>query len=308
MTNSPASAAAASSIQWRAYAFLAVVMLFWAGNAIVGRAVRDDIPPFTLALVRWAGAATILMPFAWRRVRADAPTLRAHWRIVLALGLLGVAAFNAFLYSGLRYTTATNSMLIQAAIPAMVVLLGRLIFGERAPLLQVLGVVASTIGVAWVVSRGEIASLLNLQLGPGDLLILAATLVWSFYTVLLKLRPSVDQLSFLATTFTIAALVMLPLAVHEWVGGATVVWRPSTIAAFAYVAVLPSLLAYFLYNRAVAMIGAGRAGQMIALMPLFGAALAAVLLGEELHAFHFWGMAFIVAGIALSAIAGRERG
>lgn len=304
MTDSPA---AAPSAQWRAYAFLAVVMLFWAGNAIVGRAVRDDIPPFTLALVRWAGAVTILMPFAWRRVRADAPTLRAHWRIVLALGLLGVAAFNAFLYSGLRHTTATNSMLIQAAIPAMVVLLGRLIFGERAPLLQVLGVIASTIGVAWVVSRGEVASLLNLQLGPGDLLILAATLVWSFYTVLLKLRPAVDQWSFLATTFTIAALTMLPLAVNEWVSGATVIWRPTTIGAFAYVAVLPSLLAYFLYNRAVAMIGAGRAGQMIALMPLFGALLAALLLGEELHAFHFWGMAFIVAGIALSAIAGRER-
>jgi len=290
----------------RAYAFLVVVMLFWAGNAIVGRAVRDDIPPFTLALVRWAGATTILLPFAWRRLRADSAMLYANWRIVLLLGLLGVAAFNALLYSGLRHTTASNSLLIQAGIPAMVVLFGRLIFGERAPLLQVLGVIASTIGVAWVVSRGDVEMLLHLRLGPGDLLILAATVAWALYTVLLKLRPAVDPVSFLATTFIIASLTMFPLAAHEWWTGATVRWGPSTFGAFAYVAVLPSLLAYFLYNRAVGMIGAGRAGQMIALLPLFGALLAVLLLGEQLHGFHLWGMAFIVAGIALSAIAGRN--
>jgi drug/metabolite transporter (DMT)-like permease len=290
-----------------AYLFLVIVMVLWAGNSIVGRAVRDDIPPFTLALVRWAGAVAILLPFAWRRLCADAPALRAQWRAVLLLGLLGVAAFNALLYSGLHHTTATNGLLIQAAIPALVLLIGRVIFGERARALQIVGVIASTIGVGWVVSQGEIDTLLHLKLGAGDALILGATLVWSFYTALLRLRPDVDPLSFLVATFTIGALAMLPLAVHEWLNGATVTWRPATFGAFAYVAVLPSIISYFLYNRAVATIGAGRAGQMIALLPLFGAVLAALLLGERLHTFHLWGMACIVAGIVLAAIAGRER-
>ncbi len=217
---------AAPSALLRAYAFLAIVMLLWAGNSIVGRAVRDDIPPFTLALVRWAGAAMILVPFAWRRLRVDAPALRAHWRQVLVLGLLGVAAFNAFLYSGLHYTTATNAMLIQAAIPALVVLFGRIFFGERARALQILGVIASTIGVAWVVSAGDIDTLLHLRLGAGDALILAASLVWSLYTVLLRLRPEVDPLSFLVVTFAIGALAMLPLAVHEWLNGDAVTLAP----------------------------------------------------------------------------------
>jgi drug/metabolite transporter (DMT)-like permease len=300
------SAPAAPPALLRAYLFLAIVMLLWAGNSIVGRAVRDDIPPFTLALARWAGAAIILTPFAWRRLRDDVPALRKHWREVLVLGLLGVAAFNAFLYSGLHHTTATNAMLIQAAIPALVVLFGRLFFGEKARALQILGVIASTIGVAWVVSAGDIDTLLHLRLGAGDVLILAASLVWSLYTVLLRLRPEVDPLSFLVVTFTIGALAMLPPAMHEWLSGDAVRWRPATFGAFAYVAVLPSILAYFLYNRAVGMIGAGRAAQMITLMPLFGALLAALLLGEALYAFHFWGMTFIVAGIALSAVAGRE--
>ncbi len=301
------SSTAPSPFPLRAYLFLAIVMLLWAGNSIIGRAVRDDIPPFTLALARWAGAVAVLLPFAWRRLRADVPTLRAHWLAVLVLGLLGVAAFNAFLYSGLHYTTATNGLLIQAAVPALVLLVSRLVFGDPAPPLQVLGVVASTIGVAWVVSQGQILTLLHLKLGAGDLLILAATLVWSFYTALLRLRPAVDPLSFLVATFMIGALAMLPLAAHEWLSGERVHWHPGTFGAFAYVAVLPSIVAYFLYNRAVGAIGAGRAGQMIALMPLFGAMLAALLLGEPLHAFHLWGMACIVAGILLAAIAGRER-
>ena len=116
-----------------AYAMLCVVMALWAGNSIVGRAVRDTIPPFTLAFARWAGALCLVGPFAARRVAADRATLRRHWRIVLLLGLVGVAAFNGFLYSGLRLTTATNGLLLQATVPALVLLFGVLLRQSTAP-------------------------------------------------------------------------------------------------------------------------------------------------------------------------------
>jgi drug/metabolite transporter (DMT)-like permease len=82
-----------------AYILLTIVALLWAGNAIVGRAARDLVPPFTLALVRWGGALILLLPFAWRRLIEEAATLRRCWWQTLLLGLLGVGAFNAFLYS-----------------------------------------------------------------------------------------------------------------------------------------------------------------------------------------------------------------
>ena len=73
----------------------------------------------------------------------------------------------------LHHTTASNGLLIQAAVPALVLLIGRVIFGsERARALQIVGVIASTIGVGWVVSQGEIDTLLHLKLGAGDALIL----------------------------------------------------------------------------------------------------------------------------------------
>ena len=295
-------------LEYRAYAMLALVMLFWAGNSIVGRAVRDDIPPFTLALVRWTGALIILAPFAMRHVIADRAALVRAWKPVLLLGLTGVATFNALLYSGLHGTTASNGLLLQAATPALVLVADFILFRQHARASSIVGVAISTVGVAIIVFRGEAAAVLGLAFGSGDLLILIAVVVWAFYTSLLRTRPAVHPFSFLAATFAIGMLAMIPLAATEWRAVLAIPMRPGTFLAFAYVAVLPSVVAYFLYNGAVAMIGAGKAGQAISLMPLFGALLAAALLDERLHGYHLVGMVLILAGIAVTIFMARGDG
>ncbi|MBW8910621.1 MAG: DMT family transporter [Sphingomonas sp.] len=288
-----------------AYATLALVMLFWAGNSIVGRAIRDDIPPFTLALVRWMGASAVLLPLSWRHLVKDRKEMLRHWKIVLVLAVVGVAGFNAFLYSGLHYTSATNSLLLQAAIPGGVLLIDRVLFGQRSSAGQILGVSLSTIGVIVVVVRADIGLLAGFRFGFGDALILGGVLVWSVYTSLLRLRPAVHQLSFLFVTFVIAALCMTPLAIVEWNARQQISFDAELLAACAYVAIFPSVLSYLLFNIAVERIGPGRAGQTISLMPLFGAGLAAALLGEQLHGYHIAGMALILGGIALSIASAR---
>ena len=97
---------------------------------------------------------------------------------------------------------------------------------------------------------------------------------------------------------------MAPLAAWET---QPLVWRPGVGAAFLYVALLPSLLSYFIYNHATRIVGPARAGQAITLMPLFGAFLSAALLGETLHSYHFVGMVLILAGIVLSVLAGARQ-
>lgn len=289
--------------QLTAFALLGLVMVLWAGNSIVGRAVRFDVPPLTLAFVRWAGASLILLPFAAGPFKRDWPAIRAAWKPVLMLGLLGVGAFNALLYSGLRYTTATNALLLQAAIPALVVLFDRLFFGTRSPRLQTVGVIASTLGVLAIVFEGDLAKAVNLHFGLGDVLVLASVLVWALYTVFLRLRPEIAPVSFVAATFLIGAFAMAPLAFGELLVGETIRWGPRVWGAFAYVCVLPSILSYFIFNWATRTVGPARAGQAITLMPLFGAFLSAALLGERLHPYHFAGMALILLGIALSVLA-----
>lgn len=288
--------------QLTAFALLGLVMVLWAGNSIVGRAVRFDVPPLTLAFVRWFGASLILAPFAIPHVRRDWLAIRKGWKAILLLGLLGIGTFNAFLYAGLRYTTATNALLLQAAIPAMVMLLDRLLFDVRSAGLQKLGVACSIVGVAVVVFEGDLARAMRLHFGPGDLLILASVLVWALYTVLLRLRPPISATSFVATTFFIGVLTMAPFAAHDWIVGDRIHWSPMVLGAFAYVCVLPSIVSYFIFNSATATVGPARAGQAITLMPIFGAFLSAALLGEALHAYHFAGMALILLGIGLSIL------
>ncbi len=291
-----------------AYLMLSFVMLVWAGNAIVGRAVRADVPPLTLAFVRWAGASLLLLPFAAKTLLHERAAILRGWRPILALGLTGVCAFNALLYTGLRETPASNALLLQAAIPMLVMLLDRIAFGARSGGWRVAGILLSTLGVVVIVFQGDPARVITLQLGGGDTIILAAVVAWSVYTVLLRLRPDISALSFLAVTFLIGVIVMAPLALWEATHGGTVRMSAGVIGAFAYVCVLPSLIAYLLFNAAVARIGPASAGQAITLMPLFGALLSVLLLGEKLHGYHAAGMTLILGGILLSLLGSRKTG
>jgi len=291
--------------QARAFAMLGFVMLLWAGNSIVGRAVKDEVAPFTLAFVRWAGASLVLLPFAVGALRRDWAAILSGWKAILLLGLLGIAGFNTLLYSGLHYTTATNALLLQAAIPPAIMLLDRLFFGVRTSWGQVAGVTGSVLGVVVIVFEGDPATALRLHFGLGDALVLAAVAVWALYTVLLRLRPPISPVSFVAATFFIGVVATAPFAAWEWQAGHHVVLTPKVAGAFLYVCLLPSLVSYFIYNHAAGVVGPARAGQAITMMPLFGAMLSAALLGETLHPFHFAGMALILIGILVAALAGR---
>lgn len=289
--------------QTSAFLMLALVMLLWAGNSIIARATRDAIPPLTLALLRWVGALLVVLPFAWRHLVAERAAITRSWARVLLLGLLGVAAFNAFLYTGLHYTTASNGLLLQAAIPALVLVIDLAIFQVRPRAMAVAGVLLSTLGVIFIVFHGRLTALADVAFNRGDALILCGVVAWSFYTSLLRLRPPLHPMSFLGATFAIGVVTMLPLAATEWPEILRIRWTPEVIGAIAYVAVLPSVVAYALFNAAVASIGPAKSGQAITLMPLFGAFLAAGILGEPLHGYHLAGMTLILAGIVSPLIA-----
>lgn len=285
----------------RVYAMLMIVLLLWAGNSIVGRAVRDDVGPFTLAFLRWTGALALLLPFAWSRIRSDWHVIKVRWPMILLLGACGVGAFNSLLYSGLRETTATNALLIQAAIPMLVLAFDFALFRTRPRLAQLLGVALAAVGVAIIIFEADPAKLVAMHFGRGDLLVLGAVIAWGFYTALLRLRPPIDPFAFLALTFMVGVAAMLPGAAAEWQSIA-IRLTPTVTGGIAYVAVLPSLVAYLLFNRAVAEIGAADAGQVLSLQPLIGALLAAGLLGEPLHPYHLVGMVLILLGIAVPLI------
>lgn len=283
--------------------FLAVLPpLFWAGNFVLGRALHADIPPLALSFWRWILALAILLPFAWRGLRAQAVIVRRHWAVLSLLALLGVTGYNTLAYIGLQTATATNGVLLASATPVLILLLSWLLLGQRAGLWQGLGVLLSLAGVLLVVSGGDPTRLASIRPNPGDLWILVAGLDWALYSVCLRWRPAgLDPLVFLATTVALGSIPLAGLYAWDLAQGHGFAPTPVNLAALAYVALFPSVLAYIVWNRAVARLGANRTGQYIHLMPLFGALLAVVFLGERPGWFHAVGMALIGGGIWLSA-------
>ena len=280
---------------------LALAMLFWAGNSVVGRAVNADIPPIGLAFWRWVAAAVLIAPLAWPHVRRDWDELKRHRVLLAFMALLGLAGFNALLYTALHTTTAINTVLLQSATPPLIFLCSFALYRERPNLWQVAGLVVALAGVAVIVSLGHPMALLSLQLNVGDGLMLIAVAGYALYSALLRHKPKVHPLSFLAATCALSVLVLAPLYVAEHLGGHEMPVDAPTLAALAYVAIFPSILAYLFFNRGVELLGANRAGQFMNLMPGFGALLAVVFVHESLQAYHGVGLLLIAGGIVLSS-------
>jgi drug/metabolite transporter (DMT)-like permease len=280
---------------------LVLAELFWSGNFVVGRAVHGIVPPVALAFWRWTGGLIIVLPFSLRHLRGgDLRTLLRHWPIVLALSATGIAAYNTLIYLGLQATTAINALLMQSTMPLIILLCCYLLYRDRPSRVQLVGVVLSLIGVIAIITRGSPLSLLSVPLDHGDVWVFAAVLAYAHYSALLRRRPAVHPLSLLAVTFAIGSAMIAPF--YLWEGSEGVKWRLDLAAAsaIAYVALFPSVIAYFAYNRGVELIGANRAGQFMHLMPFFGSILAIALLGESFRRFHLVGAVLIFAGIALA--------
>lgn len=292
---------------WRAAPLLlSLCVLFWAGNSIAGRALSGSISPVGLSFWRWLVALLLVTPFAWRGLKTDRPELLRRWKLIVALALTGVTSFGVLLYVGLQTTTALNSVLLQAAIPPLVMLLAWLFLRERTRLGEIAGVGASLFGVIVVMTAGRPWDLLNLRLNHGDGFILVGVGLYAIYSLLLRRRPVVAPLSLLWATFAVSSLLLAPAYLAELAMGRSdpFTWRAA--AGVAYVAIFPSFLAYLFYNRGIELIGAARASQFLHLQPVFGALLAVALLREQFMAHHAVGMLLIGAGIGLSTWAARR--
>ena len=292
-----------------AYTLLVLTALFWAGNWVIARGLQGHMSPIAMAFWRWLAALVILVPFVLSPIVKEWPVVRRSWKILTLLGVIGVGGFNTLTYTGLKYTTATNGVLLNSVIPILVIAINVVFLRAPISAAQAMGVLISLAGVLAIVARGQVEALLHVQLNPGDLWVLAAMAGWAIYTVCLRWRPrELSSTAFTGSLITIGVVALLPLFAWDYEAGHRTDWNALTFAAVVYFAVFPSVLAYFFWNAAVARVGAERASTFLHLMPLFGAVLSSVFLGESLFWYHYLGAALIFSGIFVASHArSRER-
>jgi drug/metabolite transporter (DMT)-like permease len=289
------------------YLLLTLTSLFWSLNWIVGKAIVGHVTPLTLTFIRWVVAAAALLLFAWPQVRANLPAARRHWKFIVRLGFWGTGLHNAFAYVGLQFTTATNGVILNSAIPILIILLGWVVYRDSLTRVQALGVGISLAGVLSVLTGGDLTVLAQLQLNKGDVIVLAGMVFWAAYTVFLREKPAeLPGIVLLVCCACVGVMLLFPLMLLEvlvFEGHAE--FTPATIGAMLYVGLFPSFLGYIFWNRGVAEVGSNVAGIFVHLMPAFGSLLAWMFLGESIHLYHLVGIALILAGIALTTRARR---
>ena len=286
---------------WQSPALLlCLASFFWALNPIVGRAAKDLLSPVTLAFWRWVVALVFVLPFAWRHLRDDLSAIVGGWRFLGLLGAVGVGLVSFLVYQSLQFTTATNNLLLQSTMPVMTLLMPVVLFRERVrPILLVCALLSIT-GIAWIMTKGHPDYLRWDALNRGDLLAIIAVFLYSAYATFLRRAPAMHHLSLLAVLFGVGiAALSVPYAWHLWWAGLTVA-SPAALASLLYIGIFPSLLSYALFNRAVALVGSGRAGVYMNLPSVFGVLMAVPLLGERFAKYHLIGSLLVVASILLS--------
>lgn len=284
----------------RAVLLLMLAMLMWGGNAVAGRLAVGEVSPMALTCLRWVMVIAVLLPFVARRMVAEWAVLRTGWRVIILSGIFGFTIFNALFYTAAHYTSAVNLTLFQGSIPVMVLIASVLFFRIRVSPVQVVGMIATLAGVIIVSIKGDLEILRTLALNIGDVFTLIACVFYAAYTLGLRRKPPVSGMVFFTSLAIVAFITSLPLLGMEIVRG-TVQWpTPTGWLIMLYIGLLPSLVAQVFFIRGVELIGAARAGIFVNLVPVFGALLAVVLLGEPFALYHAVGLALVLGGIWLA--------
>jgi len=284
----------------KAYIFLVITGLGWAGNAVVGKFAVGHVGPMTLTISRWAIALAIIIFLSLPQVKADWPEIKKNWLVCFVFSGLGFTVFNALLYTALQHTSAINVVIEQAGIPGIIFLGNYLLFRIKLGAGQIIGYVITLLGVAVTASNGSLTTILGLDFNLGDLLMLLACLIYAAYTISLRYKPNIHWKSMFAASAFGALVAAIPLFAWEASSPGFIVPDLIGCAAILFTALAPSLGSQILYVRGIELIGSNRASLFINTIPVFGTLLAVIFLREPMLGFHVIALALVITGIAIA--------
>lgn len=281
----------------RAYLLLMLVVVFYAGNILTGKAL-SELPPLTIAFGRIAVAFLVLLPLGYRSAWRSRHLFIRHWKPLLLMTVTGVAGFNTLIYSALQFTSATNVSVLEASIPAVTVLLGFWLLRERLLPLQWVGVLLSLCGALWVVTNGQLLRLAEMSWNAGDGIMAIGALSWAVYSIAVRrYLPLFPAHGAVLVMTGLSVLVMLPLLLAEWAMVDIPQISGGQWSGLLYLGIFPSVIALLLYNRAVATLGASQASVFLNFVPVFTMLGAYVLLGEAISLMQILGAIAVILGV-----------
>lgn len=291
----------APAAQTVAYLKLTAAPLLWGGALVVGRVVTRDLPPFTIAWVRFTLAVLFMLPLIrWNEGRLPRPTGK-QWGIIALLGVTGVVLFNFFLFSGLRYVEAGRSSIFLSFTPVVVALLSLIIRRQRYGVKMWLGLTIALLGALLVITGGNFGSLLQNSAAKGDLLMMGAVFSWALYSLLGRIRLApLSSLAVLTYSCLAGALLLLPLSLWEGGWTALAAFPVSSWWSILYLSFGAAGLAYLWYYQGVQAAGSTEASVFMNLEPVAALLFGTLFLGEELTLLLLTSAVLVMGGVYLT--------
>ena len=286
----------------KAYIFLVLCTLFWAGNFIVGKvASLFEIPPFSLNFYRWLIAFIILFPFTYTKITENFHEIKKKIIPLSIMGFTSITIFNSVVYYSLNFTQVLNGVLMISTIPVLIIFFSSCFTNEKIKINQILGVITSLMGVFIIITKFQLNTLLSLNLNKGDLWILVAMISWATYSIMVKEKKiNLDPLALLQTLIFIGLIFLIPFYLYELHNAQFLKLNIPVLLTVGYVVIFAGIGAYIFWIGAIKIIGPSRSGVFLHLMPVFSSLMAIFLLGERLANFHIFGALFILIGIIVS--------
>ncbi|SFE80878.1 DMT family transporter [Alteribacillus iranensis] len=285
----------------KAYVFLLITAVLYAGNIIVGKAV-NDIPPYTVAFFRVFIALLLLLPIGWRQAWRYRHTFRTEWKPLVALALTGVAFFNTFIYASLQFTSPINVSIMESSIPVVTILFSMLFLNEKLRGIQWLGVFLSVGGAIWVITGGSWQVIRDLAFNVGDVIMIGAVLTWVAYSILVKYHlAKFPAYGGLLVMFVIANIALFPIASIEWaVGGFPPIFESDHMLGLLFLGIFPSVVALVLWNKGVEAVGPSQASVFLNFLPVFTIIGSYLFLGEKITPVQVIGAFVVITGVLLT--------
>ena len=281
------------------YTKLVLMALFWSGVFPAVNIVLGSMGLVTSVFLRfWWAAVILLVMLRLREHRLPRPSPR-ETVLIVGLALLGITVYNVLFTAGLALVEASRAALIVPINPAFTALFAALFLKERLGPVRAAGIALCMMGALWVLSRGNLHSLLTLNLGLGELLLILCIFMWSAYTLLGRIALSgLPALALTAYVMTVGSLLLAIPASLENASLVNATWQ--SWAALGYLVVFGTVLPFLWFYEGVKALGAARAAQFINLVPPLAVAESVLLLGEPMTPALYVGTALVVGGLYLT--------
>lgn len=275
--------------------------LFWGGAFGSTKHVLTELPPLTVAAIRFLLAGLLMTGWVCWRGEWNWRIIRESWFSLLILACVGIFGYNALFNIGMQYTSAINGALVIVINPVTTSLVAVLFFGERWSWLQGLGAVLSMTGVLIVITRADFSVLQSLSLNQGDLLLLGAVLMWTIYAILGKVvMRKVSPLLSTAVTMLFGSVLLLVASLPENAWSKVPAASFQVMIELLYLAGGATFVAFLIFNIGVREIGASKASAYINLMPVSAVMIAVLFYGEPVTLVHGVGMLCVMSGVLLT--------